>query len=55
MIFIYSGSSFLEDNLQARPVVLIQDDRASHKSIELARSNDVHLLCLQAHTTQYSH
>ena len=37
-----------------RPVLLIQDGHASHMSIgliELARANDVHLLCLPAHTT----
>ena len=35
-------------------VVLIQDGHASHvsiKLIELARANDVHILCLPAHTT----
>ena len=38
----------------ARPVLLIEDGHGSHISIELielARANDVHLLCLPAHTT----
>ena len=38
----------------ARPVLLIEDGHDSHISIELielARANDVHLLCLPAHTT----
>ncbi len=37
-----------------RPVLVIQDGHATHTSIELielARSSDVHLLCLPAHTT----
>ena len=37
-----------------RPVILIQDGHGSHVSIELielARKNDVHLLCLPAHCT----
>ena len=36
-----------------RPVLIIQDGHASHISIdviELARANDIHLLCLPAHT-----
>ena len=38
----------------ARPVLLIEDGHASHISIELielARANDIYLLCLPAHTT----
>jgi hypothetical protein len=38
----------------ARPVLLIEDGHASHigiEVIELARENDVHLLCLPAHTS----
>ena len=38
----------------ARPVLLIEDGHASHISIEvieLARDNDIHLLCLPSHTT----
>lgn len=45
---------FLKNIPLRRPVVLIQDGHASHMSIkliELARANDVHLLCLPAHTT----
>ena len=45
---------FLESIPPARPVLLIEDGHASHISIEvikLARENDVHLLCLPAHTT----
>ena len=45
---------FLENIPPARPVVLIQDGHASHVSvelIELARANDIHLLCLPAHTS----
>ena len=45
---------FLKNIPPKRPVVLIQDGHASHMSIkliELARANDVHLLCLPAHTT----
>ena len=37
-----------------RPVLFIQDGHASHLSldvIDLARANDMHLLCLPAHTT----
>lgn len=45
---------FLKNIPLRRPVVLIQDGHTSHMSIkliELARANDVHLLCLPAHTT----
>ena len=45
---------FLENIPPIRPVVLIQDGHASHISvelIELARANDIHLLCLPAHTS----
>ena len=45
---------FLRNIPPKRPVVLIQDGHASHMSIkliELARANDIHLLCLPAHTT----
>jgi len=45
---------FLQKIPPARPVLLLQDGHASHVSIEvieLARVNDVHLLCLPAHTT----
>lgn len=49
--FILSGLNFIPP---ARPVLLVQDGHASHVTIdliELARANDVHLLCLPAHTT----
>ena len=45
---------FLQSIPSVRPVLLIQDGHGSHVSIELiemARSNDVHLLCLPAHTS----
>lgn len=45
---------FLDHIPPARPVVLIQDGHASHFSIELielARANDIWLLCLPAHTS----
>ena len=42
---------FLDNIPSARPVLLIQDGHASHLSIELARANEVHILCLPAHTT----
>ena len=45
---------FLKNIPPLRPVILIQDSHVSHmliKVIELARANDVHLLCLPAHTT----
>ena len=45
---------FLKNIPPLRPVILIQDGHVSHmliKVIELARANDVHLLCLPAHTT----
>ena len=45
---------FINSIPPARPVLLIQDGHGSHISIELiekARANDIHLLCLPAHTT----
>ena len=45
---------FLKSIPPARPVILIQDGHTSHVSIqliELARANNVHILCLPAHTT----
>ena len=45
---------FLDNIPPARPVLLIQDGHASHISIEvieLAKANDIYLLCLPAHTT----
>ena len=45
---------FLRNIPPTRPVLLIQDGHGSHVSIdliELARANNVHLLCLPSHTT----
>ena len=45
---------FLQWIPPVRPVLLIQDGHSSHLTIELielAKANDVHLLCLPAHTT----
>ena len=45
---------FIQQIPPARPVLLIQDGHSSHISLELievARKNDIHLLCLPAHTT----
>ena len=45
---------FIRQIPSARPVLLVQDGHTSHLSIdliELARANDIHLLCLPAHTT----
>jgi len=45
---------FLQQIPAHRPVLLTQDGHASHISIELkelAKANDVHLLCLPSHTT----
>ena len=45
---------FLRNISPARPVLLIQDGHSSHVSIELielARENNVHLLCLPSHTS----
>ncbi len=45
---------FLKNIPPTRPVLLIEDGHSSHitiELIELARANDVHLLCLPAHTT----
>ena len=45
---------FLTNIPPTRPVLLIMDGHGTHMSIkliELARSNDVHLLCLPSHTT----
>ena len=45
---------FKENIPPSRPVLLIMDGHASHiaiEVIELAKRNDVHLLCLPAHTT----
>ena len=45
---------FLKNIPPARPVLLVQDGHSLHISIELielARENNVHLLCLPSHTT----
>ena len=45
---------FLDNIPPARPVLLIEDGHSSHVSlnvIRLARDNNIHLLCLPAHTT----
>ena len=45
---------FLQQIPPLRLILLIQDGRGSHVSIELielARANNIHLLCLPAHTT----
>ena len=45
---------FIANIPSARPILLIQDGHGSHLSlavIRLARENDIHLLCLPAHTT----
>ena len=45
---------FLQHIPPTRPVLLLKDGHASHTSIEvieLARANNVHFLCLPAHTT----
>ena len=46
--------NFLEAIPPMRPVLLIEDWHSSHITmdiIELARRNDIHLLCLPSHTT----
>ena len=45
---------FIQSIPPSRPVLLLLDGHASHMSIEateLARSNQVHILCIPAHTT----
>ena len=45
---------FIQNLPPARPVLLLQDGHGSHISIaliELARANDIHLLCIPAHTS----
>ena len=45
---------FLANIPPTRPVLLIEDGHASHlllEVIQLARDNNVHILCLPAHTT----
>ena len=53
-LYIKWFNLFLEAIPSSRPVLLIQDGHSSHMSIELielAKANDVHLLCLPAHTS----
>ena len=48
---------FTEQIPPTRPVLLIQDGHSSHISlelIELAKQNDIHLLCLPSHTTCFT-
>ena len=48
---------FIQNLSPARPVLLLQDGHGSHISIaliELARANDIHLLCLPAHPMCFS-
>lgn len=45
---------FIRNIPPSRPVLLLQDGHGSHVSIaliELARANDIHLLCLPSHTS----
>ena len=47
-------SVFLEHIPPSRPVLLLKDGHTSHNSIEvinLARANNMNILCLLAHTT----
>ena len=53
-IFIHWLNFFIDSIPKARPVLLIYDGHSSHISIEaidLARKNDINLLCLPAHGT----
>ena len=53
-LFVEWFAFFLKSIPPARPVLLVQDGHSSHVSIELiemARENDVCLLCLPAHTS----
>ena len=53
-LFLQWFKFFLASIPPARPVLLIMDGHGTHMSIELielARANDVHLLCLPSHTT----
>ena len=45
---------FYSANPPARPILLIQDGHSSHitvELIELAKENNIHILCLPSHTT----
>ena len=53
-LFLKWFEFFLKNIPPIRPILLLLDGHASHISIdviELARVNDVHMLCLPAHTT----
>ena len=53
-LFIEWFEFFLRTIPATRPVLLVLDGHASHVSIEvleMARNNDIHMLCLPAHTT----
>ena len=54
-LFIKWFEFFLLQISPSRPVLLILDGHSSHiaiiEAIELARANDIHMLCIPAHTT----
>ena len=53
-LFVEWFAFFIKNIPSARPVLLVQDGHGSHVSIEIiemARANDVTLLCLPAHTS----
>ena len=53
-LFLEWFKFFIQQIPSARPILLIQDGHTSHTSIdliELARENNIHLLCLPPHTT----
>ena len=53
-LFVKWFEFFIKNIPPSRPALLILDGHASHVSIdvvELARANDIHMLCLPAHTT----
>lgn len=53
-LFLQWFHFFVNSIPPSRPVLLILDGHASHVSIdviELARSNQIHMLCLPSHTT----
>ena len=54
VIYLEWFKFFIASIPPARPVLLIEDGHGSHVSfdvIELARANNIHLLCLPAHTS----
>uniref|UniRef100_A0A1X7TFC6 DDE-1 domain-containing protein n=1 Tax=Amphimedon queenslandica TaxID=400682 RepID=A0A1X7TFC6_AMPQE len=53
-LFVEWFKFFIQNIPPTRPVLLLQDGHGSHVSIELielARANDIHLLCLPSHTS----